>query len=122
MNNPSPGFRMHPEHTITIEPYRSKVTVRTDGAVVASSEHALELKEVNHPPVLYVPFADIDFSVLEPTATSTHCPYKGDASYWRRKGDGGEDVMWAYQQPYDEMSAIRDYGAFYANRVQVEAS
>ncbi len=71
-----------------------------------------------------MPFADIRFDALTPSDTSTHCPYKGDASYWSA-GAGGEtcrDVMWAYQDPYDEMLAIKDNGAFYPDRVDIRTS
>ncbi len=121
MSNPSPGFRKHPEHTITVEPYGGHVTVRAGGKEIASSDKALVLKEASYPPVLYVPFSDIAFDALEATETSTHCPFKGDASYWGLKG-GDSDVMWAYQHPYDEMTRIIDYGAFDPKKVEVEAT
>ena len=117
--NPAPGFRSRPEHTITVEPFTKHVTVRANGAVVASSDQALLLKEHVYPPVIYIPFADIDFSMLAATDSSTHCPFKGDASYWSVK-DGARDAMWAYRHPYDEMSEIRDHGAFYPSRVTIE--
>jgi uncharacterized protein (DUF427 family) len=117
--NPAPGFRSRPEHTITVEPFAKHVTVRANGAVVASSDRALLLKEHVYPPVIYIPFADIDFSMLAATDSSTHCPFKGDASYWSIK-DGARDAMWAYRHPYDEMSEIRDHGAFYPSRVTIE--
>lgn len=120
MANPAPGFRNRPDHRITVEPYGRKVTVRSAGAVIASTDNALELREGSYPPVLYIPFADIDFSLLEKTATTTHCPFKGDASYWSVK-DGAKDAMWGYEQPYDEMGTIRDHGAFYPNRVEIVA-
>jgi len=119
--NPAPGFRNHPEHTITVEPLEKHVTVRSNGAVVASSDNALLLKEHVYPGVIYVPFADIDFRKLSATDTSTHCPFKGDASYWSVK-DGAEDAMWAYQHPYDEMTEIKDHGAFYPDRVTIETA
>jgi uncharacterized protein (DUF427 family) len=46
---------------------------------------------------------------LEPTATSTHCPYKGDASYWTvRLPDGREltDAVWGYPEPLPESARI----------------
>jgi uncharacterized protein (DUF427 family) len=118
--NPSPGFRNHPEHTITVAPLGKHVTVTSNGATIASSDDALLLQERDHRPVIYIPFADIDFGRLSATETSTHCPFKGDASYWSVK-DGARDAMWAYQQPYDEMAAIKDHGAFYPDRVTIEA-
>jgi uncharacterized protein (DUF427 family) len=117
--NPAPGFRNHPEHTITVEPFGKHVTVKSNGTTVASSDNALLLKEHTYPGVVYIPFADIDFGKLSATETSTHCPFKGDASYWSVK-DGAKDAMWAYQHPYDEMVEIRDHGAFYPNRVTIE--
>ncbi|MDW6020945.1 DUF427 domain-containing protein [Mesorhizobium sp. BAC0120] len=117
--NPSPGFRNHPEHTITVEPLGKHVTVRSNGVTIASSDSALLLKEHTYPGVIYIPFADIDFGKLSATENSTHCPFKGDASYWSVK-DGAADAMWAYQDPYDEMAEIKGYGAFYPNRVEIE--
>jgi len=119
--NPSPGFRNNPEHTITVEPFDKHVTVKSNGAVIAASDNALLLEEHGHQAVVYVPFADIDFGKLAATDTSTHCPFKGDASYWSVK-DGTKDAMWAYQHPYDEMLEIRDHGAFYPNRVTIETA
>jgi uncharacterized protein (DUF427 family) len=46
---------------------------------------------------------------LEPTATRTRCPYKGEASYWSvRLPDGREltDAAWAYPDPLPESSRI----------------
>ena len=103
--NPSPGFRTHPEHTITVAPYGKHVTVRSNGSVIASSDNALVLQEHKYAPIFYIPFADIDFSKLAATDSSTH-----------------KDAMWAYQHPYDEMLEIKDHGAFYPSRVTVEAT
>ena len=117
--SPAPGFKKNPEHTITVEPLRKHVTVKSNGTVVASSDNALLLKEHVYPGVIYVPFADIDFGKLDATDTSTYCPYKGDASYWSVR-DGAADAMWAYQSPFDEMTGIKDHGAFYTSRVSIE--
>jgi hypothetical protein len=40
------------------------------------------LHESNILPALYVPTADVRFDLLTKTELSTHCPFKGDASYW----------------------------------------
>ncbi|WP_187970077.1 DUF427 domain-containing protein [Aquibium microcysteis] len=122
MSNPSPGFARNPAKSIAVAPHAGTVTVKAGGTTVARTDRALLLTEAPYPPVLYVPFADIDFSGLVKTARSTHCPYKGDASYWSvtAAGAAGENAMWAYETPFDEMAAIRDHGAFYADRVTVE--
>lgn len=121
--NPSPGFQRNPGKMITVEPYPGSVTVRVGDAVIASSTKAKVLTESPYPGVLYIPFEDIDFDHLRKTELSTHCPYKGDASYWRvlPATEAGNDAMWAYEQPFDEMAAIRDHGAFYPDKVTIEA-
>jgi uncharacterized protein (DUF427 family) len=121
--NPAPGFRRHPDHTISVSPHVGRVVVRLGGRVLASTEAALELAEASYPKVFYIPFADIAFNLMARGATATHCPFKGDATYWHAglAGDAGPDVMWAYETPYDEMAAIRNHGAFYPDRVTIEA-
>lgn len=121
--NPSPGFQRNPSHPITVEPFNGVVTVTFSDAIVASSDRALVLREANYPPVFYFPFEDVYFEFLKRSDTSTHCPYKGNASYWNASaaGEAVNDVMWAYERPYDEMMEIKDHGAFYPDKVRIEA-
>ncbi|RUV92647.1 MULTISPECIES: DUF427 domain-containing protein [unclassified Mesorhizobium] len=120
--NPAPGFQRNPDKVITIEPYRGTVTVSAGDVVIARSTRARLLSEPPYPAVFYIPFDDIDLSKLARTEHSTHCPYKGNASYWSvlPAGDSGRDAMWAYEQPFDEVVEIRDHGAFYTGKVTVE--
>ncbi|GLS30708.1 Uncharacterized conserved protein, DUF427 family [Mesorhizobium albiziae] len=122
--NPSPGFQRNPGRRITVEPFDGVVTVSFAEAIVASSNEALVLREEDYPPVFYIPFKDVYFDFLKRTDTSTHCPYKGNASYWSASasGDAEKDVMWAYKHPYDEMIRIKDHGAFYPNKVTIDAN
>lgn len=122
--NPSPGFKDHPEHMIAVTPFDGVVVVTFGDAIIASSERALVLREAKYSPVFYIPFADIYFEFLTPSDTRTHCPFKGDASYWNASasGNAASDVMWAYQAPFDEMTGIKDHGAFYPNKVRIEAT
>ncbi|MBZ9702461.1 MULTISPECIES: DUF427 domain-containing protein [unclassified Mesorhizobium] len=121
--NPAPGFQRNPDKVITVEPYKGTVTVRAGDTVIASSTNAKVLTEAPYPAAFYIPFADIDFNKLSGTQSSTHCPYKGDASYWSvlPAGEAGKDAMWAYEQPFDELAEIRNHGAFYASKVSIEA-
>ena len=52
------------------------------------------------------------------TPKTTHCPFKGDATYYSIR-DGGEDVVWSYETPYDEMKAIKGRLAFYPDKVEL---
>ena len=121
--NASPGFQRNPGYRIIVEPFDGVVTVTFSDAIIASSKEALVLREGDYPPVLYVPFKDVYFDFLQRTDTGSHCPYKGDASYWKvsAAGQAEDDVMWAYERPYDEMARIKDHGAFYPDKVTIDA-
>ena len=121
--NPSPGFQRNPAHRIIVEPYDGTVTVRFSDAVIASTDQAKVLREGDYPPAFYIPFDHIYFERLLPSQTKTHCPFKGDASYWNvtASGEARDDVMWAYASPFDEMAAIANHGAFYPDKVAITA-
>ena len=107
------------EHPITIEPTQGRVVVRVGDTVVANSDHALTLQESTYPAVQYIPIEDVDRSLLERTETSTHCPYKGDASYYSipAGGERSTDAIWVYEEPNDAVKQIKDHVAFYPDRV-----
>jgi uncharacterized protein (DUF427 family) len=108
-----------PEHPITISTYPDRVVVMVAGRVVADSRRALTLAEANLPPVLYIPRADADMTLLEPTAHHTYCPYKGDCSHFSIPvgGDKAVNAVWSYEMPYPAVAAIAGYLAFYPSRV-----
>lgn len=104
----------HKEDGISIEPFEGVVTVTFSDAVIASTEKAKVLREPGHDPVFYIPFEDIYFDFLEKTNTTTRCPIKGLATYWRVSavGESAEDVMWAYETPNPVAADIARHGAF----------
>lgn len=105
---------------ITIEPNPNRVIVRLDGAIIADSTRALVMRAPGTPDVQYIPREDVDMTRLSRTAHVTHCPYKGNASYWTIRGSGGREVengVWSYETPYERMAAIEGHLAFYAERV-----
>jgi uncharacterized protein (DUF427 family) len=108
-----------PDHPITIAANPKRVVVRFAGRVVASSHKALSLREASYPVVQYIPRADVDMALLKRTDHSTHCPFKGDASYFSLSVEGRDEanVIWSYEQPYEAVAAIKDHLAFYPNRV-----
>ena len=111
-----------PAPHITTRPAAGRVRVIVNGEAIADSRDALALKEGSYPVVYYIPRKDVKMERLERTAHSTHCPFKGDASYYSLKG-GGENAVWSYEQPYDEMAAIKGHLAFYSDKVDsIEAS
>lgn len=110
-----------PDHPITIRQDGARVTATAGGRTIADSSATLTLQEADYPPVRYFPRADVDMAVLERTEHSTYCPFKGDASYYSvRTGDTVVDnAVWTYEEPHPAMVEIKDYVAFYPDRVQV---
>jgi uncharacterized protein (DUF427 family) len=92
-----------------------RVRVFFGGEAVADSSSTLYLFETGHLPVYYFPRADVRFDLLEPTSQHTHCPYKGDASYYTVVAGGRrhENAVWAYPEPIESVPQLADYVAFY---------
>ena len=118
--NPSPGFKKRPDYRIAISPAGKRVTVQSRGQVIADTRDALAMKEGDYPVVYYFPRKDVKMERLERSTHTTHCPFKGDASYFSLK-DGPRDAIWSYERPFDEMTAIREYLAFYPDKVEISA-
>jgi uncharacterized protein (DUF427 family) len=107
------------DHPITVGPAKGRTKVSWKGAVVANSGAALDLKEATYPVVKYIPRSDADMRLLRRTDHKTHCPYKGDASYYSIVVDGqvSENAVWTYENPLPGVASIKDHLAFYPNRV-----
>ena len=114
-----------PDHPITIAPAGKRVRVSFAGKTIADSTRALVLSEGGYKPVFYIPREDADMVALSRTAHASHCPYKGDASYFTVSADGraSENAVWSYEQPFPAVAPIKDHLAFYPNRVdKIEAA
>ncbi|MFJ6326356.1 MULTISPECIES: DUF427 domain-containing protein [unclassified Rhizobium] len=108
-----------PDHPITIEEKHAHVTVSVAGKVIADTHEALSLKEASYPAVIYIPRKDVDMSLLQKTSHETYCPYKGECSYYSIPAGGERSVnaIWTYENPYPSVGQIKDYMAFYPDRV-----
>jgi len=118
----SAAYDAHPAHTLEIVPVAGRVRVVWNDEVVVETARALEVREAGHPPVHYFPIADAERSLLERSSLTTHCPFKGDAAYYtlRRGAQRSPDAVWVYEDPFDQVAAIRDHLAFYPDRVRIE--
>jgi uncharacterized protein (DUF427 family) len=117
--NKSPGFAKRPDYRIDLAQERLRVRVTFNGEIVADSRRAVTLREGHYEPVYYLPREDVRMDRLERTSHASHCPYKGDASYWsvRVGGRVAENAVWSYERPYDEMRGIEGLVAFWKGRV-----
>ena len=109
------AYTLDPAHTITLEPFGGLARILWQGVVIAESQKAITLLERNNEPVIYFPQTDVRQDLLGRTDHATHCPYKGDASYWSLKDAGkvAENAVWAYESPIPVVSGIAGLMAFY---------
>jgi len=120
--NSGPGWKKYPKHRITTKPAGVRVQIEFEGELIADTRDAIRLEEthVGHvaaPVVYYIPRKDVKMERLVRTSHQTSCPFKGEASYYSLK-DGPENAVWTYEQPYDEMLAIKELLAFYPDKVE----
>ncbi|MCD9146373.1 DUF427 domain-containing protein [Pseudophaeobacter flagellatus] len=109
--------------TIRIRKAGGTWVVRSGGAVLGESTRALELDEEGHAPVIYFPREDIAVAFLDPSKKTTHCPRKGDATYYSivNKSSVTENVVWSYEAPNEALAEIKGYLAFHTGEsVKVE--
>ena len=99
------------EPRITLHPHSRRVRIIIDGTVLADTTRAIELRERGYPPRQYLPRDDVRMDLLTPSDTVTHCPFKGDATYFSF-GDY-KDVAWSYERPKEGVEALAGWLAFY---------
>ncbi len=106
---------------IAIRPAGGRVRVTFNGEVIAESRDALVLEEGKYQPVYYLPRKDVKMERLSRTTHRTHCPFKGEASYWSVDVGGTvyEDVAWSYEDPIPEADQIAGLLCFYPQRVEM---
>lgn len=95
------------------------IQVVLNGVVIADTRQAKRVLETSHPPVYYIPPADIRLEYLRQTRRSTFCEWKGQASYYTAAvGDRRvEEAAWFYPNPTPAFAGIKDYVAFYPSKM-----
>lgn len=106
-------------HQIAITGNQRRVRVIHGGVTMADTQAGLTLSETGLPDVFYFPRGDVNMARLEPSAHTSHCPFKGDASYFHLLTEDGvvENAVWSYETPTEPAAQIKGYLAFYASRV-----
>ena len=118
MSDPAPA-QVRSGYRIQYEPCPNRVSVVFNGVQVADTRRAIVQRETRMEPVYYLPREDVRMDLLERTDYRTHCPFKGNASYWTLEvGDRvAENAVWSYEDPLPEAEPVRSYVAFYKNRM-----
>lgn len=109
----SPGFTAKPGHGFEFSSSPRWVRAEIDGTIIASSTRAMLLREERRAPVYYFSIEDIRMDLMDRSRTTSRCEYKGEATYWTARLGYRvvEDVLWTYETPYLEASALRGYVA-----------
>ena len=99
---------------IRFEPSPRRVRVELNGTWIADSRRAVILHETRRPPAYYFPREDVKLDLFRKTEQVTHCPYRGNATYWSVNVGGtvAENAAWSYDEPYEEGEPIRGYLSF----------
>ena len=114
--NSAPGWKTYPKHRIAAKPAGARVQVTVKGEVIADTRDAVRLDEDGYSAVYYIPRKDVKMERLVRTDHRSTCPFKGEASYFSIM-NGPANAAWSYEQPYDEMTAIKELLAFYPDKV-----
>jgi len=112
-----------PDRPITVEPTGTRVVARVGDRVVADTTSALTLQEASYSPIDVGEWDVLHRrEMLRDSATTTYCPYKGEAGYYTlvpTEGTELVDAVWTYRTPYDAVAEIAGHVAFYPDKVEV---
>jgi uncharacterized protein (DUF427 family) len=110
-----------PGHDVATTPLAKTVRVELDGELVAEGADVVALTETGLPTRYYFRPEDVRPELLRASSSHTHCPFKGEASYYDLVTERGEhpDFVWYYPDPIEQVEAIRGRLAFYNDRVEL---
>ncbi|MEM1398949.1 MAG: DUF427 domain-containing protein, partial [Pseudomonadota bacterium] len=102
-----------------LEKSDQRIRILFAGETIAESTGAYRVLETSHPPVYYIPPADIAMDHLKPAPGRSMCEWKGSARYWSIDVNGklSERAAWSYPDPVFAFVDIGDYLAFYPSKV-----
>ena len=115
----APGFDKYPDYELRMRPASSLHQVIFNEAVIAASDNVIIVHEGKLSAVVYFPRADVDMAMLGAEPDTSHCPFKGTASYWSVEANGKSSARaaWSYEEPYADVAALRGYIAFYMDKM-----
>jgi uncharacterized protein (DUF427 family) len=104
-----------PAHKLYQHPFPRRVRAEVAGRTILDTTAGVLVHETALLPRLYVPESDLDASAFVPSDTTTHCPFKGDATYRTlRVGDREfPDALWAYPSPIPSAPWLAGYASLY---------
>ena len=102
-----------------LEPVSARLRIVFNGETLADTTAGYRVLETSHPPVYYVPPADLAQQYLSRAPGSSWCEFKGQAIYWSLEINGrrADNVAWSYPSPTAAFQAIAGHLAFYASKL-----
>jgi uncharacterized protein (DUF427 family) len=100
-----------------VERSERRICVRLGESVIADTTRAQRVLETSHPPVYYIPLADVAAAVLAPSeARGSVCEWKGAAIYYDVSAPDGRRIergAWGYPSPSAGFETLIETAAFY---------
>ncbi len=102
-----------------LEKFNKEIKIVFNDTIIAKTNNAFRVLETSHPPVYYIPPKDIRMELLSPSIGNSFCEWKGSANYYdvKVKGKAVPKAGWYYYKPTEKFSDIRNYVAFYAEKM-----
>jgi uncharacterized protein (DUF427 family) len=114
------GYVERPDYRVETLRRRNRIRALAGEIVLAESVRAIIVDEQDHALVVYFPREDVAMErLVRIVGRTTHCPYKGDASYWASIDAPAAPIAWSYETPYPEVAAIAGHVAFYQETVAI---
>lgn len=110
------AWSKHPDYKIDISESDCRIRIIINGKTIADSKLVLIVREQDHSAVSYFPREDVNMNFLTTIDKITFCPFKGNAKHWSLQINDQyiEVAAWSYENPFPEVSHIKNYVAFYA--------
>ncbi|PCJ93335.1 MAG: hypothetical protein COA52_06780 [Hyphomicrobiales bacterium] len=107
----------NPNHFMVVQNVEKRVRMYVGDLLVADTTKALRVIEMSHhayEPRFYIPGEDI-LADLTKTDTATHCPLKGDASYF---SIDGVEMGWRYT-PLEFAHILEGHYSFWGLQIRI---
>lgn len=113
------AFVERPDYRVDILARRNRVTASFADEILADSQRCLLVDEQDHGLVFYFPPDDVRLERFTGDPHTSHCPFKGIATYRRLVGTSADVLMWSYEDPYPEVARLAGYVGFFQDVVDV---